>query len=79
MPAAKTIVDTYEGQATVAAYSVVHGRDGGAEWGVAICDVGGDARCYARMETALDEAEAGELVGTPVTIATSGDANVLHA
>ena len=63
----------------MAAYSVVHGRDGAADWGVAICDVDNATRCYPRMEEALDEAEAAELVGTSVTIATSGDANVLHA
>jgi acetyl-CoA C-acetyltransferase len=76
---ARSIIDTYAGPATVAAYSVVHGRDGNAEWGVAICDVSDTARCYARLDDGLAQAEAGELVGTRVTIATEGDVNRLHA
>ncbi len=75
VPAARTIVDTYNGPATIAAYSVVHGRDGAPEWGVAICDLPDGSRCYARMEDGLDEAEANELVGTAVTITIEGDVN----
>jgi acetyl-CoA C-acetyltransferase len=75
IPAAKTIADTYDGQATLAAYSVVHGRDGGAEWGVAICDVDDNARCYARMEHDLEAAEAGELVGQRVNITANEQVN----
>ena len=33
------IADTWEGEADVAAYSVVHGRDGGPEWALLVCDV----------------------------------------
>ncbi len=65
------IVDAHEGDATVAAYSVAHGRDGSPEWGVAVCDVPG-GRCYARLEDAdlLRGAEREELVGTTVTLET---------
>ena len=65
----RPILDTYAGDATVAAYSVVHGREG-IERGIAICDVDGTgapagARTYARLEDPdlLAGAEATELVG----------------
>ena len=46
VPAAERapIVDTHTGAATVASYTVAHGRDGDAEWGLVVCDVGGPAR-----------------------------------
>jgi len=79
----KPIVPEHEGDATVAAYSVVHGREGAPEWGVAVCDVdGGVARTYAKVTDAdmLASAETAELVGTrmrlapqPVTLATGGE------
>ena len=50
-PATVPIVDRTDGPATVAAYTVVHGRDGAPEWGVAVCDLpDGARRCYARIE-----------------------------
>jgi acetyl-CoA C-acetyltransferase len=77
------IVDVYEGKATVAAYSVAHGRDGGPEWGVAVCDLpGGEGRAYAKLLDAelLAGAEEEELVGrvltlspTTVELPTGGD------
>ena len=39
---ARPSVAEHEGDATVAAYSVVHGRDGGPEWALLVCDVAGD-------------------------------------
>jgi acetyl-CoA C-acetyltransferase len=75
IPAAKSITDTYEGEATIAAYSVIHGRDGSAESGVAICDLPDGTRCYARFEDDLEEAEKQELVGRTVNITTQGDIN----
>ena len=67
----------YAGPATVAAYSVVHGRDGGPEWGVAVCDVGDGARAYAKMADAelLASAETDELVGRTVTVTTNENVN----
>ncbi len=68
----RTIVERHDGDATVAAYSIVHGRDGGPEWGVLVCDVdGGDGRAYARLsgEDALQDAETEELVGARVRLA----------
>lgn len=71
------ITDTFAGDAAVAAYSVVHGRDGAADWGVAICDLGDGTRGYARMADAdlLALAETEELVGRRVTVTTSENVN----
>jgi acetyl-CoA C-acetyltransferase len=59
------------GAATVAAYSVVHGRDGAPAWTLLVCDLdNGAARTYARVD-APDLAAAGEaqeLVGTTVRL-----------
>ena len=68
------ILETAEGTATVAAYSVLHGRDGEPEWGALVCDLPGGARCYARLHDrdALVEAEQTELVGRPVRLADAG-------
>jgi acetyl-CoA C-acetyltransferase len=76
-PPARPITDTFSGAATVAAYSVVHGREGGAEWGVAICDLGDGTRGYARMDDGelLEVAETEELVGRPVTVTTNDNVN----
>jgi acetyl-CoA C-acetyltransferase len=75
VPPARSIVDTYAGEATIAAYSVIHGRDGVAESGVAICDLPDGARCYARFENDLLEAEKQEFGGRKVNISPQGDVN----
>ncbi|MGZ7017993.1 MAG: acetyl-CoA acetyltransferase [Acidimicrobiia bacterium] len=74
---AVAIQDTYAGPATVAAYSVVHGREGDPEWGVAVCDVGDGARAYAKMLDAglLQSAEEDELVGRTLTLTTNENVN----
>lgn len=66
-----TVLHDHEGPATVAAYSVVHDREGNPDWGLLVCDVDDNTRCYARLEDphGLDEAERTELVGTAVTLA----------
>lgn len=65
-----TVLEHHQGPATVAAYSVVHGRDGEPEWGILVCDVDDATRCYARLEDADDLAwaERTELVGTMVQL-----------
>jgi acetyl-CoA C-acetyltransferase len=77
--AVRPIRDTYAGPATVAAYTVVHGRGGEAEWGLAVCDLPGEAgeRAYARIDDAelLAEAEATELVGASADL-VAGEGNV---
>ncbi len=74
MPAPEVpVAESYDGPATVATYTVVHGRDGDATHAVVVCDIPG-GRCYAHLDDAgaLDRAEAEELVGAPVAI-TAGD------
>ena len=41
---------THTGPATVAAYTVAHGRDGEPEWGLVIGDVADGPRAYGRVE-----------------------------
>ena len=73
-----TVVESSEGPAHVATYSVVHGRDGSPEWAALVCDLDTDAgdpiRCYARLSDAdaLAEAERTELVGRPVQLEPAG-------
>jgi acetyl-CoA C-acetyltransferase len=65
------IVEHHEGDATVATYSVVHGRDGAPEWGLLVCDLpGGPGRTYAKLldPGALAAAERDELVGRSVRL-----------
>jgi acetyl-CoA C-acetyltransferase len=66
----RAIRDVYEGAATVAAYSVVHGRDGAPEWGVAVCDLPEGDRAYGKVLDAelLASIEQEELVGRKVTL-----------
>src|SRR5437762_941539 len=72
----KAITDSYAGRATIATYTVAHGRGGGAEWGLAVCDLDDGTRCYAKMldPDHLAQAEADELVGTTVSL-VPGDNN----
>jgi acetyl-CoA C-acetyltransferase len=68
--APREVVDVHEGAATVAGYSVVHGRDGSPEWGLAVCDVPAGGRTYAKVldPALLTEMEAVEWVGTDVAL-----------
>ncbi|MGC5011154.1 acetyl-CoA synthetase [Streptosporangium sp. DT93] len=72
------IVASYEGPATVAGYTVAHGRDGAAERGVLIADLpgGGRAHAHVRHPDLIAEAEARELVGTGVRLVPDGPVNV---
>ncbi len=71
------VVDDGGVHATVAAYTVLHGRDGAPEWGVLVCDLPDGSRCYARLEDADDlaGAEQEELVGRTVHL-SSGEGGV---
>ncbi len=72
----RPVLDSHEGRAEVATYSVVHGRDGEPEWAALVAEVpsaggdGGPARCYARLSDrdALVESERVELIGRTVTL-----------
>ena len=76
---ATAIVESPEGAATVAAYSVLHGRDGAPESAVLVCDLPGGNRCYARLDggaAVLEEAESVELIGRAVTLTPEGGINL---
>jgi len=72
--------DTHTGAATIATYTVLHGRDGNADWGLLVCDVGESTRCYARTSDGdtLAELESEECVGRSVDLLTD-DKNVNQA
>ncbi|HEY6318367.1 MAG TPA: acetyl-CoA acetyltransferase [Acidimicrobiia bacterium] len=83
----RPIVPAHDGDATVAAYSVIHGRDGSPETGVLVCDVPA-GRVYATLgdADALQSAEQVELVGRtvrlspqPTTLATGEEGTVNRA
>jgi acetyl-CoA C-acetyltransferase len=64
------ILAAHDGDATVAAYCVAHGRDGEPEQAVLVCDVDTDTRTYANI-TDVDTlvlAEQEELVGRTVRL-----------
>jgi acetyl-CoA C-acetyltransferase len=64
------VIPEHGGDATVAGYSVVHGRDGAPEWALLVCDVANDIRTYAQVRDAdlVAESEAAELVGRRVRL-----------
>src|SRR5205823_4987359 len=71
-PAQTPVVAAHDGAATVAAYSVVHDREGGPSRAVLVCDLPGGARTYATL-TDVDvckRAEQEELVGARVELET---------
>jgi acetyl-CoA C-acetyltransferase len=74
-----TIADDPSGPATVATYSVLHGRDGAPESALLVCDLPGGGRCYARLDggpAALEVAESTELVGRRVTLTPRDGVNL---
>ena len=66
----RPIVDAHEGDATVAAYSVIHDRDGQPTTGVLVCDVDRGRRTYGKLvePDALAGAEIEELIGKTVRL-----------
>ncbi len=70
------VLTDYSGPATVAAYTVAHGRDGSAERGLVVLDTP-EGRAVARVHDAdlLADAEDRELVGQAVTVSTDGKRN----
>jgi len=76
-PDARPISDTWSGPGTVAAYSVVHGRDGSPEWGLVVADLPDGTRAYGRVEGGSDLAamEAEEWVGREVQATPDGQVN----
>jgi len=74
---ARSITDHHTGDAVVAAYSVVHGRDGAPAWGLVVVDLPDGSRSYGRTDDVAVCAalEAEEWVGRTVTLAAEGDVN----
>jgi acetyl-CoA C-acetyltransferase len=73
------IVGSPEGAGAVAAYSVLHGRDGEPERALLVCDVAGGGRSYAFLDGGSDvlaEAERDELIGRAVTLTPQGQVNL---
>jgi acetyl-CoA C-acetyltransferase len=73
------IVGSPSGSATVAAYTVLHGRDGTPERAVLVCDLPPGGRCYALLDggpDALALAESEELVGKRVTLTPDDQLNL---
>ncbi|TDO06999.1 acetyl-CoA C-acetyltransferase [Mycobacterium sp. BK086] len=66
----------FSGAAAVLAYTVAHGRDGGAEQGLVVLDTP-DGRALARVKdpALLADAESRELVGQSVVVTTDGTCN----
>jgi acetyl-CoA C-acetyltransferase len=74
-----SIVESPTGPATVATYSVLHGRDGAPESALLVCDLPGGGRCYARLDGAdgaFGVAEISELIGHALTLSPDGSINV---
>jgi acetyl-CoA C-acetyltransferase len=72
------IVEGPEGAATVLTYSVLHGRDGGPDSALLVCDLPDGRRCYAKLDgdsTTLAGAEREELIGQRVTLSPDGGIN----
>ncbi len=73
------IVGAPEGRATVATYSVLHGRDGDPDRALLVCDLPEGGRCYALLAggvPVLLEVEKDELIGRPVTITSNDGVNL---
>lgn len=81
------VVAEHDGHAVVAAYSVVHGRDGQPEWALLVCDLPDGTRTYAQVREPVLclAAESSELVGATVRLSTrtvmgpAGEQRVNHA
>ncbi|HEY2814712.1 MAG TPA: acetyl-CoA acetyltransferase [Acidimicrobiales bacterium] len=73
----RAIADSFSGEATIASYTVLHGRDGAPQWGLVVCDLTDGRRCYGRVTdaTMLAALERDECVGRTVGLLTN-DANV---
>ena len=74
------ITDIYSGSARVATYTVAHGRDGAAEWGLVIGDLEDGSRAYGKVEDVelMRDLETREWVGESVEfVASDGGVNLV--
>ena len=69
-PVTTPIADAFTGAASVASYTVAHGRHGGPEWGLVLADLPDGRRSYGRVEEPdlLRDMEAEEWVGRTVQL-----------
>ncbi len=77
----RIIANRATGPASIAAYSVLHNREGRGS-AIAICDLPGGTRCYARVDDAslLEEMEEQEWVGRNVElVAGEGEVNLVRS
>lgn len=67
------IADRHTGSATIASYTVAHGRDGSPAWGLVIGDLADGRRAYGRVEDPdlLIAMESTEWVGASVDLTTT--------
>jgi acetyl-CoA C-acetyltransferase len=67
-PETVPIADAWTGPATVASYTVAHGRHGGPDWGLVLADLPDGRRAYGRVEQPdlMDALEGEEWVGRTV-------------
>jgi acetyl-CoA C-acetyltransferase len=75
-PPPTSIVESPEGAATVATYSVLHGRDGEPESALLVCDLPDGGRCYAKLDGNLAAVEIDELIGRTVSLTPTGGVNL---
>jgi acetyl-CoA C-acetyltransferase len=75
------ITDRFDGEATIASYTVAHGRDGAAQSALVLADLPDGSRAYGRATDAdlLAALEADEWVGRTVHLESEGDVNVVTA
>jgi acetyl-CoA C-acetyltransferase len=78
---ARVIAAHHDGPATIAAYTVMHVRDGSASYALLVCDIDAQTRCYARATAPdlLAALEREEWVGRNVLLRADGDINVMDA
>jgi acetyl-CoA C-acetyltransferase len=69
-PDAVAVTDSHDGPAVVAAYSVVHDRDGAPTHALLVCDLPDGSRAYARTldPEVCERAEQVELIGADVVL-----------
>ena len=75
------VTHPFSGEATIATYTVLHGRDGGPDWGLVVCDLADGTRCYGKVLDAsvLHTLEQEECVGRRVELTQNDSVNEVTA
>lgn len=76
----REIVDTFDGDVVIAAYTVHHGRDGDPTDALLLCDLDAQHRCYAKGydPSLLTALESQEWVGERVRVTPEGAVNIVQ-